>query len=120
MISIDRKGGAKTMREMFKKTKEKITKGFSIVIFPEGTRKKPGEEPNYKSGFLGIYNNLNTEILPIAVNSGNFWPKDTFIKKPGKIIISILNVLPANLERKDLLKKVQSIIEEESNKLNNF
>jgi len=120
MISIDRQGGAKTMREMLKQTKEKIKNGFSIVIFPEGTRKKPGEIPDYKSGFVGIYNHINAKILPIAVNSGNFWPKDTFIKKPGKIIISILNILPANLERTDLLNKIQSTIEKESNKINNL
>tara|TARA_B100001123_G_C15303994_1_gene1021982 strand:- start:1721 stop:2371 length:651 start_codon:yes stop_codon:yes gene_type:complete len=117
MISIDRKGGAKTMRDMLKKTKEKVDKGFSIIIFPEGTRKKPGEKPDYKSGFVGIYNQINTQILPVAVNSGNFWPKNTFIKKPGKIIISILKVLPNDLERKDILKIIESKIEKESNRI---
>ena len=118
MISIDRKGGTKTMRQMFRKAKEKISKGFSIVIFPEGTRKKPGEKPNYKSGFVGVYKQLQTEILPIAVNSGNCWPKHTFLKKPGHIIINILDILPSSLEQKDILNKVQKNIEEATNKIN--
>ena len=84
MISINRKGGASTMRLMLKKAKEKSFDGFSIIIFPEGTRKKPGEKPDYKSGYVGIYNEIKKQILPVAVNSGNCWPKHTFIKKSGK------------------------------------
>tara|TARA_B100001741_G_C16459409_1_gene554411 strand:+ start:251 stop:895 length:645 start_codon:yes stop_codon:yes gene_type:complete len=117
MISIDRKGGAKTMRQMLKKTKEKLSDGFSLVIFPEGTRKKPGEKPDYKSGFVGVYKHLNSEILPVAVNSGNCWPKHTFIKKSGKIIISILKIIPAGLEQSVVLDKVKKTIEKEVDKI---
>jgi len=117
MISIDRKGGAKTMRQMLKKTKEKLSDGFSLVIFPEGTRKKPGEKPDYKSGFVGVYKHLNSEILPVAVNSGNCWPKHSFIKKSGKIIISILKIIPAGLEQSVVLDKVKETIEKEVDKI---
>ncbi len=117
MISIDRKGGAKTMRQMLKKAKEKLTNGFSLVIFPEGTRKKPGEKPDYKSGFVGVYKHLNSKILPVAVNSGNCWPKHTFIKKPGNIVISILKIIPAGLENSVVLDKVKKAIEEEVDKI---
>ena len=117
MISIDRKGGAKTMRQMLKKTKEKLSDGFSLVIFPEGTRKKPGEKPYYKSGFVGVYKHLNSEILPVAVNSGNCWPKHSFIKKSGKIIISILKIIPAGLEQSVVLDKVKETIEKEVDKI---
>lgn len=115
MISIDRKGGASTIRLMLKKAKKKINMGFSIIIFPEGTRKKPGEKPDYKSGFIAIYKELGTEILPIAVNSGKFWPKDTFIKSPGHIIIKILPLIKANLKRKDVLIEVKEKIERATN-----
>ena len=72
MISIDRRGGTKEIRLMLKKAKKKINSGFSIIIFPEGTRKKPGEIADYKTGFIGLYKELNCEILPIAVNSGKY------------------------------------------------
>ena len=52
MISIDRSGGPSEMRKMIKKTHDMVSNGYSIIIFPEGTRKKPGEKPNYKSGFV--------------------------------------------------------------------
>ena len=89
----------------------------SIIVFPEGTRKKPGEKPDYKTGFIGIYNETKSEILPVAVNSGHCWPKHTFVKKPGHIIIKILKPIASGLKRSDILNKVQSIIEEETNKI---
>ena len=117
MISIDRKGGASAMRRMLKKTKEKVALGFSIIIFPEGTRKKIGDAPDYKSGFVGIYKEMNTKILPIAVNSGKCWPKHTFVKKAGHIIIKILPPLEANIDRKKILSDVEMKIEEATNKI---
>ena len=117
MIGIDRKGGASTMRLMLKKTKEKSMLGFSIIIFPEGTRKKPGDKPDYKSGFIGIYNKIKTQILPVAVNSGHCWPKHTFIKKSGKIIIRFLPPIQSHLSRNEVLSEVEKKIEEATNKI---
>ena len=117
MISIDRRGGTKEIRQMLKKAKEKINSGFSIIIFPEGTRKKPGEVAKYKSGFVSLYRELNCEILPIAVNSGKFWPKHTFVKKEGHIIIKILPIIKSGMGRKEILIKVENSIEEETSKI---
>jgi len=117
MISINRTEGVVAMRKILKEAKSKTSEGYSIIIFPEGTRKKPGQNPDYKTGFIGIYNEIETEILPIAVNSGLYWPKHTFIKKPGKIIIKILKPIPAKLKKEDLLKKIEVVIEEETNKI---
>ena len=69
MISINRNGGASAMRTMLKKTKRRAMEGKSIIIFPEGTRKIPGAKPNYKSGFIGVYNEMKTPILPVAGQS---------------------------------------------------
>tara|TARA_X000000368_G_C22844142_1_gene629057 strand:+ start:80 stop:778 length:699 start_codon:yes stop_codon:yes gene_type:complete len=117
MISINRKGGASAMRLMLKQAKNKLAEGFSIIIFPEGTRKKPGEKSDYRSGFVGLYKEMKTEILPVAVNSGKYWPKDTFIKNPGNIIIKILPLINSNIERKEILKLVESKIENATNKI---
>jgi len=115
MISIDRKKGIKAIRMMIRQAKQKINSGFSIIIFPEGTRKKPGENPDYKSGFVSIYKELHTNILPIAVNSGKCWPNDTFVKRPGHIIIKILPLIQSDLERKKILFEVEHKIEEATN-----
>ena len=117
MISIDRDGRASTIRNMLKHAKNKILSGASIIIFPEGTRKNPGSTPDYKTGFIGLYKELNTEILPIAVNSGKFWPKNTIVKKAGHITIKILPLIKSGLDRKTVLSEVQERIERASNKL---
>ena len=117
MISIDRSGGASAIRKMLKQAKLKISQGYSIIVFPEGTRKKPGDKPDYKTGFIGIYNETESEILPVAVNSGRYWPKHIFIKNSGKIIIKILKPIPPKLKKDEVLKKIESVIEEETNKI---
>ena len=117
MISIDRKGGAGTMRQMLQKTSEKIIEGFSVIIFPEGTRKKPGDKPNYKSGFVGVYNRANIEILPVAVNSGKYWPKHTFVKNPGCIIIKFLPKIDSNIDKEKILTLVENQIEKATNEI---
>ena len=94
-----------------------LTKGHVLLIFPEGTRKKPGDAPDYKSGFVGIYKEMNTKILPVALNSGKCWPKNTLIKKPGHIIIKFLPLLEANIDRKKILSDVEIKIEEATNKI---
>ena len=117
MISINRSKGTSAMRKILKQAKLKISQGYSIIIFPEGTRKNPGENPDYKTGFIGIYKETKSEILPVAVNSGHCWPKHTFIKKPGHIIIQILKIIPSGLEHSDIINKLKLIIEEETNKI---
>ena len=117
MISIERSKGTSSMRKMLKQAKLKISKGYSIIIFPEGTRKKPNEKSDYKTGFIGIYNEVNSEILPVAVNSGNFWPKGSFVIKPGHIIIQFFESIPAGLKRSEILEKVEHVIEEGTKKI---
>ena len=117
MISIERSQKVSAIRQMIKETSKKISQGFSIIIFPEGTRKKPNEKADYKTGIAGIYAETNVEILPVAVNSGYCWPKHTFIKSPGKITIKILDSIPTNLDKKEVMLKIESKIENELKKL---
>ena len=117
MISINRSEGINAMRKMLNEVKQRISNGYSIIIFPEGTRKKTDEPPDYKTGIAGIYKESNSEVLPVAINSGLYWPKHTFIKKPGKIIIKFLKLIPSQLEKSEFLKKIESVIEEETNKI---
>ena len=119
MISINRSDGLKSMRKILKDSKEKIKKKHSIIIFPEGTRKKPGEKTKYKTGIIGIYKETESGILPVALNSGFFWPKSFFLKSSGKITIKFLELIPAKLEKNKILKKIESVIEEETNNLKN-
>ena len=119
MVAINRKGKSSAMIKMIHEVKNKIDKGSSVIIFPEGTRKKPGEKTNYKTGFIGIYKEVKRKILPVALNSGLFWPKRPWIMREGNIIIQFLDCLPANLKREEILNIVENNIEDASNKLLN-
>ena len=117
MLAIDREGKTKTIRKMIFEVNKRLNDGSSIIIFPEGTRTKPGETPDYKTGFIGIYKATNKRLLPVAVNSGLFWPKKGFVMKKGNIIIDIQKPINNNLPKQDVLEEVKKSIESASNKL---
>ena len=94
---------------MLNKVKKSIYNGNSIIIFPEGTRKLPKESPNYKSGIAGIYKESKSKVLPVAVNSGFYWPKHSFIKKPGTIKIKFLKLIDSELSKSVFLEIIESV-----------
>ena len=109
-ILVDRTGGTKSMRTMIKKTKEFIEKNRSIVIFPEGTRIPTGEIGKFHPGVAAIYSQLNISVVPVAVNSGIFWPRRKFTKIPGNIIIEFLPPIEPGIDRKSFMLELQSQI----------
>ena len=119
MVSIDRAGQASTMRKMITDVKKKLDSGSTIIIFPEGTRKKPGAKADYKTGFIGIYNSSKRKLQPVALNSGLFWQKGFKIIKRGHIIIEFLPQIDIGLDKKEVLNKVESSVESATNKLLN-
>ena len=119
MVSIDRRGQASTMRKMITDVKKKLDSGSTIIIFPEGTRTKPGAKADYKTGFIGIYNSSKRKLQPVALNSGLFWQKGLKIIKKGHIIIEFLPQIDVGLNKKEVLNKVENSIESATNKLLN-
>ena len=119
MVSIDRAGQASTMRKMITDVKKKLDSGSTIIIFPEGTRKKPGAKADYKTGFIGIYNTSKRRLQPVALNSGLFWQKGLRVIKRGHIIIEFLPQIDIGLDKKEVLNKVENSIESATNKLLN-
>ncbi|MDC0498220.1 1-acyl-sn-glycerol-3-phosphate acyltransferase [Alphaproteobacteria bacterium] len=119
MVSIDRAGQASTMRKMISDVKKKLDSGSTIIIFPEGTRKKPGAKADYKTGFIGIYNTSKRKLQPVALNSGLFWQKGLKVIKRGHIIIEFLPQIDIGLDKKEVLDKVENCIELATKKLLN-
>ena len=119
MVSIDRAGQASTMRKMITDVKKKLDSGSTIIIFPEGTRKKPGAKADYKTGFIGIYNTSKRKLQPVALNSGLFWQKGLKVIKRGHIIIEFLPQIDIGLDKKEVLNKVENSIELATKKLLN-
>ena len=99
--------------------KKSLDNGSTIIIFPEGTRKKPWAKADYKTGFIGIYNTSKRKLQPVALNSGLFWQKGLKVIKQGHIIIEFLPQIDIGLDKKEVLKKVEHSIESATNKLLN-
>ncbi|NTU76922.1 MAG: 1-acyl-sn-glycerol-3-phosphate acyltransferase [Alphaproteobacteria bacterium] len=117
MIPVDRGGRTKALTKMMAAARAAKAKGLKIVIFPQGTRVPVGERKPYKSGVAALYKELNLPIVPMAVNSGLFWPKNTFIKKPGLITIELLPPIPAGLPRPDMMRQLEEKLEGASDRL---
>jgi 1-acyl-sn-glycerol-3-phosphate acyltransferase len=114
-VPIDRGGGAKALRKMQTCAKEVLAEDRPILIFPEGTRKKPGAAPDYKPGVAGLYTMLDVPCVPVALNSGVYWTG--FRKLPGTIVLEFLPPIPPGMKRAEFMAQLESRIETATNKL---
>jgi 1-acyl-sn-glycerol-3-phosphate acyltransferase len=116
-IPVNRKAGSQALVQMTAKAKEEAQEGRQIIIFPEGTRRPAGAPAAYKYGVAHLYQNLGFPCVPVALNSGLYWPRRRFIRRPGTIRIEILDLIPPGLPRDEFFKLMQGGIEEASNRL---
>ena len=106
-IVVDRAASAKAMRGMMRDAQGAVGEGRSIMIFPEGTRVKPGETPPLKPGFAGLYRMLNLPVVPVATDSGRVWPRKG-LKRPGVVTLRFGEVIPPGLPRAEAEAKVHA------------
>ena len=117
MIAIDRSAGGRALIRMARRAAEEVRSGRQFVIFPEGTRTAPGAPPQYKAGIGLIYTDCGVACLPVALNSGLFWPRRTFMRYPGTLVVEFLDPLPPGLKRDEFLQRIESVIEQASTRL---
>ena len=110
VIPVDREGGAPALRRMLRAAQAAIAEGRDILIFPEGTRVAPGDQPPLASGFSGLYKALGLPVVPIALDSGRLWPKGRFVKHPGTITMRFLDPIPPGLPREEIEARVHAAI----------
>lgn len=119
MIGVDRKGKMAAMKNMLKSAEQRFKENHVIIIFPEGTRTNPGEKVKYHPGIVAIYNNNNLPVIPVALNTGILWSKNSFLKKSGNCIIEFLPLIPAGLEKEIFAENLVKAIEGRSIELYN-
>lgn len=117
MIAIDRSAGASAMKHMLKQAKHALAGGREIVIYPEGTRTRPGATPHYHPGTTALYGFLDVPVVPVALNSGYYWGKDAFLKRPGKIILEFLPPIAPGMKKSEFAATLEKTIETASQKL---
>ncbi|MEZ5775666.1 MAG: lysophospholipid acyltransferase family protein [Hyphomicrobiaceae bacterium] len=117
MIAVRRDKGPSALRAMLKVARARAGEGREVLIFPEGTRRSPGAPPDYKSGILPLYEALGVPCVPIALNSGLYWPRRTIARHPGRIIVEILPAIPPGLSRREFQITLQRQIETAADRL---
>jgi 1-acyl-sn-glycerol-3-phosphate acyltransferase len=114
MIPINRSEGRNAFQQVVQQGRRRLADGQWIIMFPEGTRTRVGQKGKYKSGGTRLAVETNTQVVPIALNSGECWPKNSFIKLPGTITVSIGKpISPENHTPDSLLQEVENWIESE-------
>ncbi|NVO16994.1 MAG: 1-acyl-sn-glycerol-3-phosphate acyltransferase [Rhodoplanes sp.] len=117
MIPVDRTAGRGALLGMARAARVLLDHGRQIIIFPEGTRRAPGAAPDYKPGIALLYGELGVPCLPIALNTGLYWPRRRFLRPPGKILVEVLDPIPPGLARRAFLKRLQETIEPATERL---
>lgn len=117
MIAVDRSGGAKALKDMVAAAQRAAGQNRPIFIFPEGTRTAPGTETDYQPGVAALYKRLDLPVVPVALNSGLFWPRRSFLRKPGTIVVEFLPQIAAGMDRKAFMDALRERIEPATRRL---
>ena len=116
-ISIDRAGGGGALKGMIRHAKAALAAGRQVVVFPQGTRTAPGQHRQYLPGVYAVYAAGNAPAVPVAVNSGLFWGRHQFLKRPGTITIEFLEPIPPGLDKETFMALLESRTEAATDRL---
>jgi 1-acyl-sn-glycerol-3-phosphate acyltransferase len=111
MIPVDRGGRKAALVAMTARARAALGQGRQIVVFPEGTRRPTGAEPKYKIGIAHLYAKGAVPCVPIALNSGLFWPRRKFMRYPGTITVEVLDPIGPGLPMDEFFTRLQHEIE---------
>lgn len=117
MIYVDRGAGSGALKQIEQGAARVLAAGRPVIIFPEGTRRAPGAEPDYKYGVVHLYRKLGVPVVPMALNSGFYWPRRRFRRLPGTIIVSFLPPIAPGLAPRKFLSRLTETIETECDRL---
>jgi 1-acyl-sn-glycerol-3-phosphate acyltransferase len=110
-IAIDRDGKAAALKKLLADAEVAKADGRPIVIFPEGTRGPVGSKLPYQPGVAALYTHLKVPMVPIALNSGLYWGRRAFLKRPGTVLVQIMPPIPAGLDRRKVMARLEQDIE---------
>jgi len=116
-IAVDRKAGAKALRALLEDSRRAVADGMVPVIFPQGTRTAPGMRLPYQPGVAALYKGLDLPVVPVALNSGLFWGRRAFRKRPGTIRLEFLPAIPPGKDRAGFMAELEGAIEQATDRL---
>ena len=110
-IFIDRRAGAKALRTMTSAAKAAAARGAQVVIFPEGTRVPPGQRRPYQPGVAALARAMDADVVPVAHDAGLYWRHPSIERLPGTITLQVLEAIPGDTPRADLMRRLEDAIE---------
>lgn len=116
-IAVDRALGAEAIPVMIADARKALAKGCRIVIYPEGTRKSPLAAPDYRQGVMRLYEALGVPVVPVALNSGLFWGRNSLMLWPGTARARFLPPIPPGLDAASFQERLVAAIEGETDRL---
>ena len=117
-IAINRANGRAALRDIARRGKERLAQGFWVVVFPEGTRVRPGQRREYQQGGAWLAAQCGVPVVPVAHNAGRLWPRNGFLKRPGTVTVRIgPPIEAANRDPKTINELARTWIEEQQKAL---
>lgn len=117
MIAIDRDAGAAALKTLLRGAARALEDDRPVIIFPEGTRASPDVPGRYHPGVWALYKNTGMPLIPVALNSGLFWPRRSFLKRPGRITMAFLEPIPPGLDRQTFMDTLRTRMDETTARL---
>jgi 1-acyl-sn-glycerol-3-phosphate acyltransferase len=117
MIPVDRGAGSQALAKMTELARLQLVRPRQLIIFPEGTRRPPGAEPRYKFGVAHLYGEIGVPCVPVALNSGLFWPRRSFRRFPGTVVAQALDPIAPGLDKQAFFARLQEVLEAASSRL---
>ncbi|MDP2800326.1 MAG: 1-acyl-sn-glycerol-3-phosphate acyltransferase [Phreatobacter sp.] len=116
-IPVDRGKKGEALASITEGAKTAAAIGRQVMIFPEGTRRPVAAPPDYKYGVAHLYRTLELPCQPVALNSGMFWSRKSFTRRPGTVLVEFLDPIPPGLSAADFAEKLEADIEGATNRL---
>lgn len=117
MIPVDRSARGKAMLKVLERTRREMAGGRQLIIYPEGTRRPPGAEPDYRYGIARLYRDLGVPVVPVVMHPGLFWPRRKFMRYPGHFKVRILAPIAPGMDPDAFMEHIMEVMEEASDKL---
>ncbi|TVR08506.1 MAG: 1-acyl-sn-glycerol-3-phosphate acyltransferase [Salinarimonadaceae bacterium] len=116
-VPVRRKGGSAALADLVARAEVAVSAGRQVIIFPEGTRRTPGAPPDYRFGIAQLYKQIGAPCLPVALNTGVFWPRRKIVRHPGTVVFECLDPIAPGLPRGVFFADLQDRIEAASDAL---
>ncbi len=116
-INVDRAGGASALKRLVADVQDRLANGRQVIVFPEGSRTAPGHRAPFHPGIAAIYARTEAPVVPVALNSGLFWGRRSFLKQRGVITVEFLPPMPRGLKRRDFMEALSQQIGDATDRL---